>query len=160
MGWRFNGYGIGESISFSVLKNSELYISIGFLDYNRPWLYKQNSRPKKIRIYINNNFFTETELKDTPNFQKLSIQEGLMEQRINLVKIEITEVYKGSKYDDTCINMIIADESGIKWQLLFWIFTIYNVNILFPQIEIDGKKITIIISVSSDKKVKHIIRRY
>lgn len=37
-----------------------------------------------------------------------------MEQRINLVKIEITEVYKGSKYDDTCINMIIADESGIK----------------------------------------------
>lgn len=109
-----NGYGIGESISFSVLKNSELYISIGFLDYNRPWLYKQNSRPKKIRIYINNNFFTETELKDTPNFQKLNIQEGLMEQRINLVKIEITEVYKGSKYDDTCINMIIADESGIK----------------------------------------------
>ena len=109
-----NGYGIGESISFSVLKNSELYISIGFLDYNRPWLYKQNSRPKKIRIYINNNFFTETELKDTPNFQKLNIQEGLMEQRINLVKIEITEVYKGSKYDDTCINMIIADESGVK----------------------------------------------
>ena len=63
---------------------------------------------------INNIFFTETELKDTPNFQKLNIQEGLMEQRINLVKIEITEVYKGSKYDDTCINMIIADESGIK----------------------------------------------
>ena len=83
-----------------------------------------------------------------------------MEQRINLVKIEITEVYKGSKYDDTCINMIIADESGIKWQLLFWIFTIYNVNILLPSIEIDGKKITIIISVSSDKKVKLKIRRY
>lgn len=101
------GYGIGEYIYFNVGKNDEIYISIGYVDFNKPELYLENSRPKKINIYLDNQYCTTVDLEDTPNFQKIPVKIN----KSGVLKIEIQDVYKGTKYDDTCINMLIANMS-------------------------------------------------
>jgi hypothetical protein len=105
-----SGDGIGQTISieFKMPLASGLngiYISNGFIDYNRPYLYEYNSRIKKIRIsYMGCNEYKEFEIEDDPNFQYINLD---INYRPNIVLIEIVEVYKGSKWEDTCINNIL-----------------------------------------------------
>jgi|GEM_PF-6470664 len=101
--------GIGEWIKFTVNPRQELYISIGFVDYNRPYLYWDNSRPKTVMLYFNDILYKEIHLADTPDFQKIIIPESVREN--TELKIEIRDVYIGSKYDDTCINMILCNDN-------------------------------------------------
>jgi hypothetical protein len=112
-----NGSGIGERISLEY--NTEtggvawdwiprwkifaLFISNGFVDYNRPYLYENNNRIKKMRIYFDYpNDFADVELQDTPQIQIFKFYE----RRNTKIQLEILEVYKGDKYDDTCVNNI------------------------------------------------------
>ena len=112
------GQGIGEKIIFSgkntdinspVFFNS-LYISIGFVSMDKPYLYKQNSRPKKIRVSYEGEDPEITELADTPNLQAINCYGWWSRDpnnRGNIEKelwIEILEVYPGTKFEDTCIN--------------------------------------------------------
>jgi hypothetical protein len=89
--------------------SAELYISIGYVHLSQINLYRENARPKKIRIsQINNESnFMEFELIDTPNFQRFDI-DGLGYE----IKIEIKEIYLGTKYNDTCINSIMTRYYG------------------------------------------------
>ena len=103
-----SGNGIGEYLSFEVLKHEELYISIGFIDYNKPNLYEENSRPKKLKIYLDDSFYKVVTLEDTPDFQKLPVKI----EKDGIMKIEIIEVYEGTKYQDTCINMLLSDKNS------------------------------------------------
>ena len=104
------GNGIGEWLSRYVSSNSNIYISIGFVDYNRPYLYSQNSRPKKIALYLDNEFIKYIELKDTPNFQKIEIPKD----KKGVAKFVIEDVYKGSKFpNDTCINMFFYEPGNM-----------------------------------------------
>ncbi|MCL2722354.1 MAG: hypothetical protein FWD47_13575 [Treponema sp.] len=109
------GHGIGEKLiiaeSFREAFNLGIYISIGFVSFSRPHLYRQNSRPKTIRVSIEGRFPTIIELEDTPNFQHFGY-EG--EGSINSIPvnrgdiwIEIMEVYPGSRFQDTCINSLM-----------------------------------------------------
>lgn len=107
-----DGYGIGEWISFSIRSKQTIYISIGYVDFDKPELYTENSRPKKIRLYLDDNFYKDVELKDTPDFQKIKLPPNRFGPDMTKLKIEILEVYKGTKYDDTCINMVIVDRTG------------------------------------------------
>jgi len=137
------GSGIGEKISFSVIPSksvihkvypplfrgalvySELvkddtirYKSIimsnGFVDYNRPYLYEQNNRVKKIRVSRGNpGDYVDFEVKDTPQMQYFYFGDKLKAEN-NTLEIEILEVYKGSKYDDTCINFITPLSVGLE----------------------------------------------
>lgn len=112
-----NGSGIGARISLEY--NTEtggvawdwipkwkifaLFISNGFVDYNRPYLYENNNRIKKMRIYFDYpNDFTDVELQDTPQIQIFRFYE----RRNTKIQLEILEVYQGDKYDDTCVNNI------------------------------------------------------
>lgn len=100
------GLGIGEKISFLAGKNEAqihtLIISIGYVDYNKPYLYESNSRPKKLLITNSNKtLFYETSLEDTPNPQIINLPIDS-----NDITIEIIEVYPGQKWQDTCINFI------------------------------------------------------
>jgi hypothetical protein len=82
-----------------------LYISNGYVDYNRPYLYEYNNRIKKMRIhYIGHDEYRDFELEDTCHFQYINIG---IDYNPKIVVIEIQEVYKGSKWDDTCINNIL-----------------------------------------------------
>ena len=99
------GYGIGEKIYLSKSDFRTLIILNGYISFNKPYLYEQNSRVKKLKIIdkINKKEFI-VDLKDTPNPQKILSGELLDRELI----LEILEVYIGSKYEDTCISLIIA----------------------------------------------------
>ena len=49
----------------------------------------------------------DIELEDTPQFQQFNFYEEL-NTGTNILEIEILEVYSGSRYNDTCVNMIIT----------------------------------------------------
>ena len=78
------------------------------MTYNKPYLYKQNSRPKKIRLTAESLFSIEVDLIDTPNFQTIIFPVRLKNE---ILKLEILEVYPGTKYEDTCINAILFEKS-------------------------------------------------
>ncbi|MCR5435846.1 MAG: hypothetical protein K6E97_02135 [Treponema sp.] len=88
---------------------NEIYISIGYVDKNKPDLYYKNSRPKKIKIYFDK---TKKEkeycLKDTSNPQKIVLSETPGE--VGTIKITFPEVYEGTKYKDLCINFLAKKE--------------------------------------------------
>lgn len=100
------GYGIAEWMQFGVSKKENIYLSIGFVDYNNPQLYREYSRPKKLKIFLNDKFLKYVELEDTPDFQKIEIR-GNEPGRLRL---EIWDIYEGTKYSkDTCVNMAVYD---------------------------------------------------
>lgn len=98
-----DGQGIGEQISFSAM-TSCLYFFSGYVSAQKPYLYMQNSRPKRIKVTLveqKEDFYFD--LEDTPNPQKLDIGKFYRGEII----IEILDVYPGSKYEDTCVNAIM-----------------------------------------------------
>lgn len=100
-----SGNGEGEKINFSC-NASTIYFLSGYVSFSKPYLYEQNSRPKKIKLFlIKNNKKEELifDLKDTPNPQELSLGEYYK----GPIELEIMEVYEGTKYQDTCINGLI-----------------------------------------------------
>ncbi len=99
--------GNGEGESFEVEGNcTYIYIFNGYISYNKPYLYERNSRLKKIQITFPNNPNHKElifDLLDTPNPQKINLGERYTET----IKLEILEVYPGTKYQDTCVNALL-----------------------------------------------------
>jgi hypothetical protein len=101
------GSGIGEKIKveYDTPRFFGIIISNGFVDYNRPHLFLANNRVKKIRVWFGDTeLFEEFELSDTPNYQTIEFQGGQAKH----ITIEILDVYRGTRYDDTCINKILV----------------------------------------------------
>lgn len=101
------GYGIGEYVLIKKesgnTKFESILISIGFVSYKTPSLYSQNSRPKTIELTNENKTINiEVTLADTPNLQSITLP-----MPTDNLKITIKDIYKGTKWDDTCINFII-----------------------------------------------------
>lgn len=110
-----SGYGIGEY--FSLKRSDDPYILImnGYISYDKPYLYQQNSRVKKLRI-VGKRTKKEIicEVLDTPHPQTLDISS--LKEKEDL-QIFIYDVYPGSKYEDTCIHFILPwDEQIIPWE--------------------------------------------
>jgi hypothetical protein len=109
------GDGIGEYLVFSYSDGTlrDLFISSGFVSYSKPYLFTYNSQPKKIKITTNKGKFKIIQLQDTPNFQFVDIRELFIDEEsmtikgISELKIELIEVYHGTKYTDTCINSFL-----------------------------------------------------
>jgi hypothetical protein len=102
-----NGHGINEKILIKKNMLTTIYVSIGFVSFHMPELYKENSRPRKIKITAGNSFSFYFDLKDTPNYQTIKLPKPLSKD--DVLTIEIVDVYSGSKYTDTCINAILYD---------------------------------------------------
>lgn len=97
-------YGIGLKIELSSYWHI-IFISTGFISFNNPKLFMENSRPKTLRFIfkdINKDFAVE--LKDTPDPQCIEIPKDCK----GTCEIEIVDVYKGTKYKDTCINFMLT----------------------------------------------------
>jgi len=105
--WAAKGYGINETLSLKMKWTNSISISIGFVSFDKPYLWKENSRPKTIELSVNGKFMFLSELQDTPNYQAINLPDGLEEDDILVIKI--LDVYKGTKYDDVCINSIMLD---------------------------------------------------
>ena len=95
------GLGIGESISF-YLNARYIYVMNGYISYSKPELYLKNGRVKSAKISFPNSEreSIEVELDDKPEPQKIDLGDCYCGR----VSLEIVDVYKGTKYDDTCIT--------------------------------------------------------
>lgn len=98
-----DGNGENEFITTENQGTLKLILSSGFVSYDYPKLYKENNRPKIILITdLNNDEEFVFELKDSPDPQVFEFPGHEMRQ----LKLEIIEVYKGTKYNDLAINFI------------------------------------------------------
>ena len=99
-----NGSGIGESITVEFTEPvsfDEIQLVNGFAskDY-----YKKNNRVKSIVLtQVAKRHFQQKEytlLDDKPTWQSINFA---LPQTAQTITIKITDVYRGSKYDDTCL---------------------------------------------------------
>lgn len=112
------GYGIGECFTIENTWGriySTLLIMNGYISYEKPYLYEQNSRIKKIRVTGVKSGKTQVlEVLDTPHPQTVDI--SFITEPEDL-RVTIEDVYPGTKYEDTCIQFLITwDETVIPYE--------------------------------------------
>ena len=128
------GHGVGERINMSVTTQKiygsphiwGLTIVNGYAKDQTTW--QNNSRVKKLRLYVNGKRWAELHLKDIIKPQTFTFPDNLNismdelgkkayddDDRVKQVdlSLEILEVYPGSKFDDTCITGISFGAGGM-----------------------------------------------
>ncbi len=115
------GYGIGESVTYHFPPQNpritEIIIVNGYIKSEQTW--KDNSRVKKLKMYIDDKPFAILNLADSRQEQHFKFEPLGYGDRKNwdelnkkpwwTIKFEILDVYKGDKYDDTAITEIYFD---------------------------------------------------
>lgn len=114
------GDGIGEGFTiqgkqFDKPLGPYLMLINGYISYEKPYLYKQNNRIKKIKVTgLKSGNSRILDVLDTPHPQTVDISFITQPEDI---RIEIADVYKGTKYDDTCLHYCFAyDEEVIPYE--------------------------------------------
>ena len=105
--WAAKGYGINETLSLKMKWTNSISISTGFVSFEKPYLWKENSRPKMLELTVKNKFSFIFELQDIPSYQVINLPDRLEED--DTLVIKILDVYNGTKYEDVCINSIVLD---------------------------------------------------
>ena len=115
------GYGKGEYITYHFRRSSpritQIYIANGYVKSEKA--YHENSRVKKLKMYINDEPFAILNLEDYRTIQwfefepigRMGYDETMHWEEFEklpywTMKFEILEVYKGDKYDDVAITDI------------------------------------------------------
>jgi hypothetical protein len=109
--------GIGESIEFDIMSvyhaysdgagrkeirgNIQVSILNGFVNPYKQSFFYENNRIKKASIYVDGQKYMDLKFNDFVEFTEFEIPSDSKH-----VKIVIDEVYKGTKYNDTCITKI------------------------------------------------------
>ena len=111
-------YGIGEFIEYFFIANSPPVTAVkilnGYTKNKNSW--KQNSRVKKFKLYVNNKPYAILALQDTIAFQEFILKDTLQSKikGMDLVmKFEIMEVYPGDMFKDVAITEIEFDGTGV-----------------------------------------------
>ncbi len=103
------GDGIGEGFTIEKWNNTVypyLLIMNGYISYKKPYLYKQNNRIKKIKVTgLKSGDSRILDVLDTPHPQTVDISFITQPEDI---RVEIADVYKGTKYDDTCLHFCVT----------------------------------------------------
>lgn len=98
-----DGDGTGESITFEFEKPVNI-TGIGIRNgYGDARYYFANNRVKHFDIYINGKYKKRFRLADTFELYNYSF---LRFENVSSITFKIKDVYKGFKYDDTCMNEI------------------------------------------------------
>ena len=109
-----NGNEIGESITYRFSSDNPpvttIFIFNGYVKSDETW--QNNSRVKQLKLYINGKPYALLNLKDTKAEQRFEIGEHGGRKSKLYLKFEITDVYKGDKYDDVAISEIEFDGTG------------------------------------------------
>ena len=99
------GDGIGEGFTLTFNGGSvdpTLLLMNGYISFDKPYLYEQNNRIKKIKVKgLTSGKEKILDVIDTPHPQTVDISFITDKEDI---RVEIAEVYKGTKYDDTCLQ--------------------------------------------------------
>ncbi|MEP2773511.1 MAG: hypothetical protein ABJH05_15270 [Fulvivirga sp.] len=116
-----SGYGVGEYIEYHFKPENpritEIIIVNGYVKSDNAW--KNNSRVKKLKVYIDNKQHAILALEDSKAEQHFKVDpvgygdredfELLKKKPGFTMKFEILEVYPGLKWDDTAITEIYFD---------------------------------------------------
>ena len=99
------GDGIGEGFTLTFNGGSvdpTLLLMNGYISFDKPYLYEQNNRIKKIKVKgLTSGKEKILDVIDTPHPQTVDIS---FITEMEDIRVEIAEVYKGTKYDDTCLQ--------------------------------------------------------
>lgn len=112
------GYGIGETLTVKIWTyNDENFpdlafrgfvISNGYVQFDKPDLFKKNSRVKSLEIISFNGTKREFQIADTSLFQTLLLPDNMLPTKTGTYeyKVIIKDVYRGDLWEDTCVNII------------------------------------------------------
>lgn len=112
-----DGYGIGEGITFRFGEHSAPITTViiynGYMKSDKVW--QDNSRVKQLKFYVDDKPVALLNLKDIKSEQIFAIDtlQRVDADRELYLKFEITDVYKGDKYDDVAISEIEFDGFGV-----------------------------------------------
>lgn len=107
------GPGIGQFVTY-YFKNdapriNQINVYNGYV--KSPALWQANGRVKKLKLWVNNQPYAELNLKDTPALQSFAVP--LLGHRADkkdlVLRFEIREVYRGTKYEDTALTEVFFD---------------------------------------------------
>ena len=108
------GYGAGQYLTYYFKNDSpritEINIYNGYVKSEKAW--SENSRVKKLKLWINDQFFAILELEDSRALQTFPMAEPLGHRKDGkdlILKFEIMDIYKGTKFDDVAITEIYFD---------------------------------------------------
>jgi len=115
------GFGIGESLTYHFPPENpritKIIIVNGYVKSQKSW--RENSRVKILKMYIDNKPFALLNLEDTRHEQQFTFDPIGNGNRLDMVKLkatpswtmtfEIVDVFKGDKYEDTAITKIYFD---------------------------------------------------
>ena len=129
-----NDYGKGENFSFKfnyknpndIFGNPYNFYGIieifnGYCKNEITW--KENSRVKRLKVYFNDKPLCFIELKDTWQYQRIDLRKFFKHPNWfpngkisvvdgDVIKFEIVEIFKGTKYKDTAISEFVFDSPG------------------------------------------------
>lgn len=102
------GEGVGEWIELTLKEPAKGDMGLAILSgyAKNDWVYKNNGRPKKLQLMINDRIEQEIGLEDIPREQLFRINNPTSES-MSKVRIVISEVYPGLKYEDTCLTEVL-----------------------------------------------------
>jgi len=123
------GYGTGEYLVYyfehTMARITEVRVANGYVKTDKTW--RENSRVKKLKMYVDDEPFAILNLEDNSNEQIFKFEPIGYKRPADIesddwyfsekyarlpawtLKFEILEVYKGDKYDDTAITQIYFD---------------------------------------------------
>lgn len=112
------GAGIGERIKYKVITilgdgepwrmNLGIKLVNGYAKNLKTW--QNNNRIKSFKLYRNGTYVATIQLQDTPNAQEIKLGDINNKNSPTIGEIfefEITAVYKGKKYDDTALTLLV-----------------------------------------------------
>lgn len=116
-------YGIGEFIEYCFdfsetegyngeLGISRILLANGYKKDKQTW--KNNSRVKQLKVYVNEKPYAILNLLDAFEIQTIDLGEiKFPANKETKLKFEITQVYKGNKYKDTAISLLMFEGIGV-----------------------------------------------
>ena len=115
----FQNENFGETTLDSINNYHNILESVGIINgyakNDETWL--NNNRVKKLKLTINDDAEYILNLEDSKDMQRFDIHYECELTKKMVLKFEILEVYKGEKYDDTCLTTLYVDGcSDFKWR--------------------------------------------
>lgn len=102
-----NGTGLVLDIDFHI-PSDNLVVLNGFVDTDRPHLYKMNARMKTVRVQ-GDGFDFEYTFKDYVHFAQIDFP-----KQVTKVKLTVTDVYDGEKWEDMAISGLWVNPDILK----------------------------------------------
>jgi hypothetical protein len=105
------GDGVGEFLEYTIYTEGSNLRVTGLIIFNgyrkNKELWQDNSRVKRLKMYVDGKPHGVINLKDAFNYQTLDVGSvELKPKKKTTLRFEIMEVYKGMKYSDTAIAEI------------------------------------------------------